>query len=82
MVHSDDLEGDLNLSDIEDDSRVKEVRGAARKRKAPAKIYKQEVDTNVFNINMGTLKNDGEVATGDPIFCQKCSACFNIHSKI
>lgn len=31
---------------------------------------------------MGTLKTDGELATGDPIFCKKCGASFNIHSVI
>lgn len=84
MVHSDDLEGDLNLSDCEDEMTTKQIRGAAaaRKRKAPARIFKQEVDTNVFNISMATLKTDGELATGDPIFCAGCKAGFNIHSKV
>eukprot|EP00347_Sterkiella_histriomuscorum_P012379 403368807 len=83
MVHSDDLEGALNLSDSEDMSTVNLKRGAMnRNKKAPARIFKQEVDTNVFNICMGTLKNDGELATGDPIFCKGCGASFNLHSII
>lgn len=41
MVHSDDLEGDLNLSEDEDMSTVQMKRGqAARKKKAPARIFK------------------------------------------
>jgi len=43
--------------------------------------YKQEVDTNVFLINMGCLKDSSEVATGDPVFCKACQAIFNKHSK-
>lgn len=83
MVHSDELEGAINLSDCEDNSHVQEFRGQkAKRKKAPARIFKQEVDTNVFNISMGTLKTDGELATGDPIFCKSCGAAFNIHSKI
>lgn len=43
--------------------------------------YKQEVDTNVFQIQLNCLKEGGEIATGDPIICEKCSAIFNKHSK-
>ncbi len=31
---------------------------------------------------MATLKQNGEVATGDPIFCKSCAAAFNINSKL
>ena len=41
-----------------------------RKRKAPAKVYKQEVDTNVFRIGMSTINEQAELATGDPVFCK------------
>lgn len=44
--------------------------------------YRQEVDTNVFLIKLGCLKDSGEMATGDPVFCSKCQAIFNKHSKI
>ena len=43
------------------------------------KKFEQEVDTNVFSINMSTLKNGSELATGDPIFCENCHAAFNMH---
>jgi len=31
--------------------------------------YRQEVDTNVFNLALRVLKDEAEVASGDPIFC-------------
>lgn len=49
------------------------------------KKFNQEVDTNVFSINMSTLKQGGEgyeIASGDPIFCKQCNAAFNMHSKV
>lgn len=47
-----------------------------------AKVFKQEVDVNVFNIRLSTLNEAGELATGDPVFCTKCNAAFNIYSKL
>ena len=44
--------------------------------------YKQDVDTNVFQISMNCLKDQGELATGDPVFCTSCQAIFNKYSKI
>lgn len=43
--------------------------------------FHQEIDTNVFSINMSTLKQGSELATGDPIFCTTCQAAFNLYSK-
>jgi len=31
---------------------------------------------------MSCLKEGGELATGDPVFCTKCQAVFNKYSKI
>lgn len=31
---------------------------------------------------MSCLKDAGELATGDPVFCSKCQAVFNKHSKV
>jgi len=31
---------------------------------------------------MACLKDQGEIATGDPVFCTNCDAAFNLHSKI
>lgn len=34
--------------------------------------YRREIDTNVFQISMSCLNDQAELATGDPVFCQKC----------
>lgn len=31
---------------------------------------------------MSTLKQGGEIASGDPYFCKNCGAAINIYSKI
>jgi len=36
---------------------------------APAKKFKQEIDTNVFSISLACLKDTSELATGDPLIC-------------
>lgn len=36
----------------------------------------------MFQIQFSTLKDKAEIATGDPIFCQKCKGCFNFFSKV
>ena len=84
-VDSDDLDGDLNLSDNEEEAanfRVKNKASKAMGRARPARQYRQEIDTNVFKIEFSTLKDNAELATGDPTFCQKCQVIFNIHSKV
>lgn len=54
----------------------------SKMRAKPAK-YRQEVDTNVYQIQLSCLKDAGvELATGDPVFCTSCQAAFNKHSKI
>ena len=45
-------------------------------------MHEQEVDTNVVSISLGILKEEGMVATGDPIICMKCGAILNLRSKI
>lgn len=54
----------------------------ARGERAAGKKFVQEVDTNVFSINMSTLKHGSEMATGDPVFCTSCNAAFNMYSKV
>lgn len=83
-VHSDELDGGLNLSEEEDASAVRNVinsRKAAFK-KAPARAFRQEIDTNIFKIEFSTLKEKAELATGDPTFCEKCKAVLNNYSKV
>ena len=83
-ISSDELEGNLNLSCDEDEAENQRIFVQQRKaqRKKPARKFRQEVDTNVFKIALGTLKNNAEIATGDPIFCKKCNAIFNSNSKV
>jgi Sec23/Sec24 zinc finger len=52
-----------------------------KSREKPGK-YRQEVDTNVYQIQLACLKDAGELATGDPLFCKSCQAVFNKHSKL
>ena len=85
-VDSDELDGDLNLSDDENQKVAFRSQNVAAKQamrsKRPARVFRQEIDTNVFKIGFSTLKDQAEIATGDPEFCSKCKAIFNVHSKI
>lgn len=78
-VHSDDLENEMNYSDEEIQKKEggESKQKKQRKKKAAARIFKQEVDTNVQKISLATLKSAAELATGDPVFCKTCSAVFN-----
>ena len=51
-------------------------------KQAPGRKYKQEVDTNVFKIDFGQLRDKAELATGDACFCAKCKAVLNVHSVV
>ena len=84
---SDDLAGDLNLSDQEDNAvqreQIKKVNKKIRREKGKkANKYHVEVDTNVFEVKLACLKDNVELATGDAEFCKSCKAVFNNYSKI
>ena len=53
----DDLEGDINLSDDEDAAKI--FRNEARQKRGNRKEehIRQEIDTNIFRIELSTLKN-------------------------
>ena len=51
---------------------------AAPKKKA----YRQEFDTNVFEVKLNCLENKGELATGDANICKESGAVFSNISKI
>jgi len=85
-MDADDLSGELGLSDEEDGERmrgmIKQSKQAKRaKRKVPVskkqQVFRQEFDTNVFEVALACLEHKGQIATGDPEFCQKCKAVFN-----
>lgn len=87
LCDSDDLAGDLNLSDQEDNSvqreQIKKVNKKIRREKGKkANKYHVEVDTNVFEVKLACLKDNVELATGDAEFCKSCKAVFNNYSKI
>jgi len=81
---SDELEGNLDASEDEEESAMREMQKQQKKqwKQAPGRKYKQEVDTNVFKIDFGQLRDKAELATGDACFCAKCKAVFNVHSVV
>jgi Sec23/Sec24 zinc finger len=81
---SDDLDGDLNLSDSENGSskRASFKRQRRQKKKRDANKYAVEADTNIFQISLSCLKNAGAMATGDPALCEKCQGVFNSSSQL
>ena len=44
--------------------------------------YVQEFDTNVFQVALDCLGNEGEVATGDATICSTCAGVFSKFSSI
>jgi len=83
-VDSDDLDGELNLSDCEDGTGK---RGAFKmerrtKKSRAANKYVVEVDTNIMKVPLSVLKNVSEVASGDPELCKACQAVFNKDSVL
>lgn len=85
---SDDLEGEMNLSDSEDGSRKRAVFKAElkqeRKKKGRSKAnkYVVEIDTNIFEIKLDCLKAQTEIATGDAEICKGCAAVLNHKSVL
>jgi len=49
---------------------------------AAQRRFKTRVDFNVVSVDMASLKEESELATGDAVFCSKCSAAFSSHSAI
>ena len=87
-MDSDDLGGDLNLSDCEDGSNERHFRRQFKKNKRAAGAersannYAQEFDTNVFEVKLDCLADKGQLATGDAEICIKCQAVFNKFSVL
>lgn len=81
-----DLDRSLNYSDEErnDEAEIRYQQRAAKKKKGvQVAVHKQEIDTNVFLLQMSTLKEGvAAVATGDPVFCESCKAIFNKNSVL
>lgn len=84
-MYSDELDGNLNLSDCEDAARSFRAKTRAKKiavNRTEQRHYKAQVDTNVSMIEFQTLKDQAEMATGDPYFCENCRSVFNMYSKV
>ena len=83
-VDSDDLDGELNLSDCDDgeNERIKFKSQRREKKKRSANKYIVEADTNIFQVSLSCLKNAGTMATGDPVLCEKCHGVFNSQSVL
>ena len=47
-----------------------------------SKAYRQEVDTNIYQVQMACLKDHAEMATGDAEVCPHCFGVFNKYSKV
>lgn len=79
-VDSDELDNDF---DSDEDEKVK---AKPKKKKAATqkqgRKFKHEVDTNIMRIDLSVLKEDVDMATGDPIFCKLCKGVFNSLSKL
>ena len=86
-MDSDDLDGDLNLSDEDSGAatrgQIREARRAAPQQEAEDREqYQVEFDTNVFKVKLDVLQERGQLATGDACFCKKCKGVFNSTSTL
>ena len=81
-VDSDELDGDMNLSDNEEEAQNFRQVIKSKKKNEQRRKYRQEIDTNIFKIQFKTLADKAEIATGDPVACKQCQAFFNVNSKV
>jgi hypothetical protein len=42
----------------------------------------KKVNTNVVSVDLGSLEKNGQLMTGDPVFCSECKSVFSSFSKI
>ena len=85
-MDSDELDGDLNLSDEEGGSEQREQMrkrgGGGGASNAERERIEVEFDTNIFKVSLECLQNRGQLATGDASICTTCKAVFNSTSTI
>ena len=67
---------------MSDDEEVAKNTRSKKVKRDDKKSYKTQFDTNIFQIELGTLQNQAELATGDPYFCKECKSVFNMYSKV
>ena len=84
MMDSDELDGDLNLSETEEGAATRNVirsRNTAATDKKREK-YAVEFDTNVFRVSLECLQHKGQLVAGDAQFCSNCQGVFNNISNL
>jgi len=90
-MDSDDLDGDLNLSDEDEGARaqvrqqnqnVLQQQPQVAQTVAPREKYAVEFDTNVFRVSLDCLQNKGQLVTGDAELCKQCNGVFNQTSQL
>lgn len=85
-LDSDDLDGDMNLSDEENHQRnalkQKNKMRRQKKGKKEANKYHQEADTNVFQVSLACLQDDAKICAGDPESCSTCQAVLSKDSNL
>jgi len=64
--------------------RLQRVQEAAKRRSKSKKVvHRQKVNTNIIQIDLGTLKEAAEnIATGDPFCCTSCGAMLSVHDSL
>ena len=83
-MDSDELDGDLNLSDEDTTGNARlNLRGRTdNAAKAQRERIEVEFDTNIFRVSLECLQNKGQLVTGDAEFCTTCKGVFNKTSII
>ena len=84
-MDSDDLDGDLDLSDDESGTQNREQIREAKRSSAVGEqqqpedreTFKVEFDTNIFQVKLDCLERHEQLVTGDAEFCSKCKGVFN-----
>ena len=67
---------------MEKKSKKKILKEEKPRYKKQGRKFRHEVDTNVISVKLKCLKEDAELAAGDPVFCEHCKAVFNMYSKL
>jgi len=57
-------------------------RPPAPRRASHRPVYRRRADTNVLNVNLGTLGGEVAVQTGEPQLCSSCGACLSSFSTL
>merc|ERR1719361_3165767 len=56
---------------------------ALRRRKSKKVVHRQKVNTNIIQIDLGTLKEAADnIATGDAFECLQCGALLSVHDQL